>query len=552
MSGMADSRLTASPSPAPPIRDEFALEVVRGRLQAVVDEAGATIIRTAFSVVITDAKDFACGLLTPDCTTVVQSRQSIPVFLATMSQTARHLVNRFPISEWRPDDVFATNDPWLGTGHLYDLTLLRPIFIGGEVIALAAVVGHLPDIGGRIVGTDATQIFEEGLRIPPVKLVSAGVVDSTIVEILTANVRMPDQVLGDLRALLNAGAVLDRRLRGIVEGIGIPAFQGATQELDRRVEVAFRRRIESVPDGEYQASIASEGAKGIPFEIRLRLVVTGDSIAADFGGSSPQVPAGINSCFNYTSSYVVAALKSVLIPRLPFNHGVLRPITVTAPEGSIVNSRYPAPGAARSLVGHYIPGLVIRALSDALPDETTADAGAPRPSIRISGIDSGSGEMFTAPIYAPGGFGARSSADGPSTTSFPTNASTIPVELIELQAPIMVEQKELIPDSGGSGRFRGGLGQRIIIRALQDNLSASVVAQRVQPRGVHGGGDGTPARVLLNDEPVTDPSVRLKLNRGDRITLESPGGGGFGDPLQRSGELATEDRIDGYVTRAER
>lgn len=528
------------------------LEVTRGRLQSIVDEAAATVIRTAFSVVMTEAKDFACGILLPGCRTVVQSQQSIPVFLSTMTRTAEHLISAFPLSEWKPGDIYATNDPWLGTGHLYDITLVSPVVVDHEVVALAAVVGHLPDIGGRIVGTDATQVYEEGLRIPPVRLAHDGVLDPVIVRILAANVRMPDQVIGDLNALVAAGTVTQLRLAALVERLGRNAFFESCVKLEALVEGALRAAIEAIPDGDYRSHINSEGIGGTPFDIHLLLRVRGRSIAASFEGSSAQLPAGINSCLNYTASYVVGAIKSLLIPRLPFNQGVLDAIDVTAPEGSIVNSRFPAAGAARNVVGHFIPGLVLRALADALPGDAIADCGAPRPSMRINGVNPKTGKLVTAPVFAPGGFGARAELDGLPCLSFPTNGATVPIEMLEGECALVFEAKEMIVDSGGAGRRRGGLGQRVIFVATADEQRASVVVQRLRsaPTGLFGGGNGALARVLINDRDLSSPSGRVVLARGDRITIESPGGGGYGDPRERERSLVASDIQDGYVSLA--
>ena len=528
------------------------LEVTRGRLQSIVDEAAATVIRTAFSVVMTEAKDFACGILLPSCRTVVQSQQSIPVFLSTMTRTAEHLISMFPLSEWQEGDIYATNDPWMGTGHLYDITLVSPVMVDGEIIALAAVVGHLPDIGGRIVGTDATQVFEEGLRIPPVRLARNGVPDPVIVRILEANVRMPDQVVGDLNALITAGTVTQLRLAAFVKRLGRDVYFASCGKLEQLVRNALRTQIGAIPQGDYRAHINSEGIGGTPFDIYLRLTVADRRIVASFQGSSAQLPAGINSCLNYTSSYVVGAIKSLLIPQLPFNHGVLDVIDVSAPEGSIVNSRFPAAGAARNVVGHFVPGLVLQALAAALPDGAIADCGAPRPSARINGLNPRTGKVVTAPVFVPGGFGARAEIDGLPCVSFPTNGSTVPIEMLEGESALLFEAKEMIVDSGGAGRRRGGLGQRVTFVATADEQRASVVVQRLKsaPQGVFGGNDGALARVLINGVDLQSPTGRVVLARGDRITIESPGGGGYGDPRKREHALVADDLLDGYISMA--
>lgn len=544
--------MSAGPTQRSATEQLLELEVTRGRLQAIVDEAAATVIRTAFSVVMTEAKDFACAILLPSCRTVVQSQQSIPVFLATMTRTAAHLIEVFPLDGWREGDVYATNDPWLGTGHLYDITLVSPVMVEGKIVALAAVVGHLPDIGGRIVGTDATQVFEEGLRLPPVRLARDGILDPVIIDILASNVRMPDQVLGDLEALVAATTVTQRRLVSLVGRIGLDRFQYTCTDLETRVGTAMRNAIAALPDGTYRSHVNSEGIGGIAFELSLGLRVQGDRIEVSFDGSSPQLPAGINSCLNYTTSYVVSALKALLVPDVPFNEGALSAVTVTAPEASVVNSRYPAAGAARSVVGHFIPGLVVNALAPVLPGMAIADCGAPRPAARLSGINPKTGKLAIAPVYAPGGFGARAELDGMACISFPTNAATVPVEMLEGESPILFEAKEMMTDSGGAGRRRGGLGQRVSFVVTADQQRASIVMQRQHtgPKGIFGGHDGTPARVLVNGEDFVVPSGRVTLSEGDRVSIESPGGGGYGEPTERESALVESDILDGFVSAA--
>jgi N-methylhydantoinase B len=518
-------------------------------MQSIVDEAGAALVRTAFSHIVREAKDFACAILTADGSTVSQSSQSIPVFLGTMTHTVRELLRRFPLDSLEPGDIVATNDPWLGTGHLFDLTVLAPVVVDGERVAVAAVVAHLPDIGGRGFSVDSRDAFEEGLRVPPLKIVVRGQLEPWFVAMLLSNVRMPDQVLGDLHAILNACAVICGRLEGLCRDMSVARFRSSCQELEQRTEARLRASVAALPDGRYESTIESGGVAGYGFKLHAAIEIRHESILVDFAGSSDQIPVAINSCFSYTRAYTFFAIKCMLAPRVAFNEGISKPIEVIAPEGSILNSRPPAAGAARNLVGHFIPTLIFNALAAVAPKQVIADCGSPRPILNITGVD-GRGEHFSAPILVMGGFGARASSDGPSCLAFPTNTETVPIEMLESTCPLRVEEKRLLADSGGPGRFRGGLGQRVTVRLLSEQASASVLAQRLgePPRGALGGGDGGATRIVAGETDVKQLAGSFRLGRGDTISVDSPGGGGYGSPELRERALVAEDVRDGYVS----
>ena len=526
------------------------VEIIRGRLQSIVDEAGSALIRSAFSHIVREAKDFACAIMTREGATVVQSAQSVPVFLGTMTHTVRNLLEAFPAQRLRPGEVVGTNDPWLCTGHLFDLMLLSPVHVGGELVGLAAVVAHLPDIGGRGFAVDSTSVFEEGLRLPPLRLADADGLKPDIEAILTANVRMPEQVLGDIGAMLNSLSVIGGRLTALCAEIGVPMFHTVCRELETRTERYMRQAIAALPDGTYAAQVDSDGVLGKGFSIRLSATVAGDEVVMDFTGSSPQIAAAVNSCYAYTRAYVVYALKCLLAPRLPFNEGILRPIRLRTPAGSVVDSRFPAAGAARNLVGHYLPMLVINAMRALLPDRASAECGSPRPIINLSGTDPRDGRMYHAPVLVMGGFGARATKDGPSALVFPTNTEAVPVEMIESTCPLLVESKELVTDSGGAGRHRGGLGQRITIRCTHGEATVSLIAQHLArgPDGVDGGLAGSPTRIEIGDRRIDCLPGPLPLPQGQAVTLESPGGGGYGPPVQRRADAVARDLRYGYIS----
>lgn len=529
--------------------DLFELEIMRGRLQSIVDEAGAVLMRTAFSPIIREANDFACAILTPDGRSVAQSSQSIPVFLGTMTHTAQQFLQLFPLETWQPGDVVATNDPWLGTGHLYDITVMRAIFVDDAIAGFAGVVAHLLDIGGRPFAVDSEDVFEEGLRLPPLKIVRAGgELESIVRQIIEANVRMPDFVLGDIEAVLNAASVIARDVARICEETTVTAFEHTWRELEARSEEYMREAIKALPDGTGAAVVDGETVAGNPVRIRARVTVEGDRISVDYDGSSDQVPAAINSVFAYTKAYTVYALKCALAPSLPFNEGIVRPIEVEAPAATVVNSMFPAAGAVRNLVGHFIPTLVFNALAAISPEHAIAECGAPRPIVNISGVHDGT--PFVMTILVMGGFGARRGRDGLACVAFPTNTRTVPVEIVESAAPLLIDEKHLLAGSGGAGEFRGGLGQRITVRCLAERAHASIIAQRLRhpPQGVFGGAQGSRTRIELNGRELDDVSERIALSLNDVLTVESSGGGGFGTPGRRSNAAVESDVRNGYIS----
>jgi N-methylhydantoinase B len=528
--------------------DIVAVEIARGRMQAIVDEAAAALIRTAFSEIVRESKDMACSLLTPRGETIVQSIQSTPLFHGTTTQTAKRLLEEVPASAWKPGAVIGTNDPWLGTGHLNDLTLLTPIFVGGELVAHASAVAHLDDIGGRTLPVNAREMYEEGFRIPAMKLGTLDEIDPTVMELLLANVRAPDATRGDIEALLNACAVLSAGVTELCQTLTSERFAQVADALASRSESYIRSRLSELPDGEYRASYDSGEAGGAAFSLELRLRIAGDELHADFAGSSAQVPASINCCLAVTRSFVVFAVKCLLAPELPFNEGAFRPITVTAPVGSVLNSSFPAAGAARQLTAHFVPTMVFNALADVVPEAVIGDPGCPTPTVWITGVRPSTGTPFSAPVFAPGGFGARAHADGISSLVFPPNTQTVSVELMEANAPLLFDQQELVPGSGGAGRFRGGLARRVALRSLADSVQAQLLLQRLTrpAQGVHGGEAGTCTSISVNGKRLMPLPPTVYLQKGDVLVVDGPGGGGYGDPADRDPRARQADLDEGY------
>ncbi len=527
----------------------LAMEVAWGRLQSAVDEGAMRLVKTAFSPIIRETKDFCVMILNRDGQSIAQSTVSIPAFIGTMPQTMKAMLSAFPYQDWSEGDAVCTNDPWLGTGHLPDINIAVPLFTNGMLEGFVAVIAHMADIGGRGFVADAREVYEEGLRLPVVRLRERGRQNDLLFSVIRANVRLPDQVTGDLQAMLAAGDYVVNRVNALMETMAGVRIGSMSRQIHALCESAMRAAIRELPDGVFtnQGFIETDEED---LKISVTVEVRGDSITIDYIGSSPQISRGINSTLGYTTSYSAYSLKCLLAPNLPINDGTLRPITVKAPEGSIVNCSPPAAVAARSQVGHILPSLIYGSLAEAAPTRVVADCGSPRPMIYLSGHNE-SGRPFAVTLFLHGGMGASSDADGIPCSAFPTNSAAVPSEIVELLTPIVVEEKELIADSGGEGRRRGGLGQRLRLRVTGSSpLRATVLAQRRrhQARGVFGGGNGAPTAVCLNDGDGSSLFKVRHVQPGDVIQVSSPGGGGFGNPEERSQALIAADIDAGYVT----
>lgn len=534
---------------APSGFDPVALEVLWTRLISVVDEAAAALVRTSFSTVVRESNDFACVLTDARGYSLVQATDSIPSFIGTVPRTIRAFLAEFPPGDLAPGDIIATNDIWLGTGHLPDITVAKPVFLDGNLVGFAGSVAHAPDIGGRIRSADSREVFEEGLQIPPLKVVHRGVADDNFLRILRKNVRVPDQVIGDLFAQFAALDLMERRLVALMREHGLTTLAALADEIQRRTEQAMRRAIRDVPDGVYETRMVADGLAQ-PLRLELRMTVTGDEVLLDFAGSDPQVAGAINVAMCYTYAYTAYGVKAALCPGVPNNEGALRPITIVAPEGSILNSRPPAAGGARASIGHFLPMMVLLALARALPERVVAGVGSPLWCVNYAGARPGGGSI-AGMFFLNGGYGASARRDGYNVLSWPSNISSTPVEMIEQLAPLKVHYRRLRTGSGGAGRFRGGNGQECLLESRAAGpLTISFLAERTRPEaaapGIAGGEPGAPGAVLINGSRV-DPKTRHVIGPGDRIEMITPAGGGYGPPGERDARLAAEDERDGYV-----
>ena len=534
----------------PKILDAITLELIWTRMISIVDEAAASLVRTSFSTIVRESNDFACVLTDAAGHSLAQATDSIPSFINTVPRTIRHFLDEYPADTLKPSDILITNDIWMGTGHLPDITVAKPIFLGGTLVGFAGSVAHAPDIGGRQRSADAREVFEEGLQIPVMKVMVEGVMDQTFERILRKNVREPGQVMGDLYAQFTALQLIETRVAGLMAEQNLATLEDVAREIHGRSEAAMREAIRRVPEGVYRQTAISDGFDK-PIVLEMAMTVKDGTISVDFAGSALQVPMSINVCLAYTAAYTSYGVRAVLLPNVPNNEGVLKPIEVTAPKGSILNSQHPAAGGARALIGHFLPMMVIRALADAMPDRVIATVGSPLWCVNLAGSRPGGGS-FANIFFMNGGYGAAHNRDGQNVLSWPSNISSTPVEMIEQLSPLHVEFRRLRADGGGPGTFRGGTGQEIKFEnRAAGPISVTFLAERTRPEaaaaGIAGGESGAPGEVII-DGKRSDPKARHVVAPGGTIELRTPGGGGFGPPSKRSAQHSESDRLNGYVS----
>jgi len=530
--------------------DPINLQVMWNRLIFIADQADTVLGRTAFSPIVRENHDYVTVLLDRSGRALAQCTWSIPVFITSLPVAAqKYFLPKFPVDTLQEGDVLATNDPEIGTGHLPDVTMITPIFKNGKVVAYAGSIAHLPDIGGAPLHSEATDIFEEGIRFPIVKLHRAGVPNADVLDIIAASVRLPTEVLGDLESMVAANAVMGRELVKFLDEYGLDELDGLADAIHARSEAKMRQAIRAWPNGRYEAEVLLDG---YDTDVKLKAAVTvgDDSIHVDYAGSSDQVLHSINCRTNYRYAHSVYALKCLLDPETPNNEGCITPVTDAAPLGSILNPEAWTAGNSRNLIGHVIPSLIFKALEGVVPERVMGDSGgAPIWAANCVGRRD-DGSQYGSVQNFHGGQGARAEFDGLDTLSFPSNCKVTAIEMFEIAVPVLTECKELIPDSGGAGRQRGGLGQRVVLRnRAKAPMSVYLATERVRHPcfGVVEGQSGTPGRVSKNGKPQF-PKGKVVLKTGDRLEVETPGGGGWGRPAERSTGAIANDLAEGLVT----
>jgi len=472
-----------------------------------------------------------------------------------MALGIKNLVKKLPAETYKPGDVFITNDPWALAGHLNDVCVMSPIFSQNQLAAFTACVFHHSDIGGR-VSSDNHDVFEEGLFIPLVKLYDGGVLNPSVIDMIRWNVRTPDEVIGDIRSQIAANHVCSEKICQMLRESDLEDLDDLADQIISRTEKSMREEIEKIPDGVYRAEGTIEQMKGKEdVVIQAAVEVRGSDILVDLSGSSPQVTWGGNVVFNFTYAYVFMAMKSMFGPDIPNNDGCARPIQLTAPEGSVVNCKFPAAVAARLVIGHFITEIIYRALSGVLPDKVIAASGGTPAQMNVFYGKRNDANPWHSVIIRGGGMGASSVSDGNYVYIFPANGANTPVEIFESDTPLIVENRELLADSGGPGRMKGGLGQREVFRVPEDryapippvNLGVQAGRHIHPPEGLFGGKPGSRARFLVNGAHG-NPFGLTQLKPGDVVTIDAAGGGGHGDPLERDPEMVERDGAEGYIS----
>jgi N-methylhydantoinase B len=531
--------------------DPILLEVLWNRLIGVVNEQAAALMRTSFTSVVREAGDISAGVFDRRGRMIAQAVTGTPGHINSMATSMHHFLAAFPLDTLAPGDVLVTNDPWKTASQLNDITVMTPVFRGDRLVAFFGNTCHALDIGGRGLSADAGEVFEEGLQIPVMKLYDRGRINAALIDVLRANVRTPDEVAGDLHAQVVGNDIGGQQLLAFLSEFGLEDIEMLSDVIVERSEAAMRERIAALPDGAYRYDLVCDGFDA-PVRIAVAVTVRGDRLGIDYTGSSPQVRQGINVALNYTHAYTTYAVKCAVSPDVPNNEGSFRPVTVTAPEGSILNARFPAAVAGRHLVGHFLPSAIFGALAQVLPGHVKAPGFDGLWDTQIFGYDPRRGAPFTYVWFSAGGTGALAAQDGLSATAFPSGIAGTPVEVIEALSPVVIRRRELRPDSGGPGTFRGGLGQvmQIAVRTDRPFLFSGLYERIAFPApGLLGGAAGAAGAVATNDPAVSvRPKTRTLLPAGTEVTLSLPGGGGYGPPSQRDPAKVLDDVRNGYVS----
>ena len=537
--------------------DPVSLEIMWSRLVNITEEMWTTTLRTAVSTIIASANDFGCEVLDSQGRSVAHAYRSMPVFNMTMPNVTKEILKKYPVSSMQPGDVFLTNDPWMCAGHLPDIAVVTPVFYQGKVVAFAGNIANTSDIGGSLDAKNVRDSYEEGIFFPICKLYHQGEPNELVFDMFRWNVRAPDMVLTDLEAQVAANASGCERVVAFLEEYALLDLEDLSAAIRGRSQEAMRAAIAEMADGEYTNEVFTDGM-GVPLKIAVKLKVEGNAISVDYAGSSPQIDhGGINCTMIYSLGHTLYTLACLLTPEVPVNEGCFEPIRVTAPEGSIINCTFPASVGSRVNTGWYIHGAIFQALSAVLPDRIQAGNGL-MSILQTYGVEA-DGRVFNTHFFCGGGRGATSGGDGTGHNMFPSSASNVPIEVFELNSPVLINAKEFIQNSAGPGKFRGSSGERVSMSRLAGHphpLHIYLHPHRLSfaAEGAFGGKPGTKTVVALNGEIVSDADSSMELgyvtldHDTDVLTVEFPSGGGMFDPLDRDQEQAAEDRKNGIVS----
>ena len=529
-------------------------QVMWTRLISVVEEQAQALVRTAFSTSVREAGDLSAGVYDADGAMLAQAVTGTPGHVNAMADAVPHFIREIGCETMRDGDVYLTNDPWMGTGHLHDITVVTPTFHDGTLVGFFGCTAHVVDIGGRGFGADGNSIYEEGLQLPIMRFADAGRVDQTLIRLIRANVREPDQLIGDLFALSTCNEIGQRRLIEMLTEFDLSDLSDVAGFILGHSRDATLARIAALPRASATGHMQIDGYAA-PVDLNVTVSFNGDHVLCDWTGTSGLDPKGINVPLVYTKAYACYALKCAIAPDIPNNAASLAPFRITAPADTIVNAVHPAPVALRHVIGHLVPDTIFAALDQLLPGVVPAEGAGCLCNFQLSlrpgdGAPAGArrAEVLT---FNSGGAGARPTLDGLSATAFPSGVMTMPVEATEHAGPVIIWRKELRPDSGGAGQFRGGLGQVMEVGARDGYVADfSAMFDRVDhpARGRHGGADGAPTTVALDDGTRLRGKGRQPVPQGARVMLAFPGGAGYGDPADRAKDAVARDLALGYIT----
>lgn len=508
------------------------LQLMWNRLITVVEAQAQALLRTAFSTIVRESADLSAGVFDRRGAMLAQSVTGTPGHVNTMMESVLHFLDRFPPDTMREGDVFLTNDPWLGTGHLFDLVVMTPCFLAGELVGFFASTSHTMDVGGMGFVPDATDVFMEGLNIPPCRIVRAGELDDTLVSIMRANSRLPDDIEGDLHSLIAANETGCRALIAAMEEYRLSDLDELSDYILDRSRRAMENAIRALPDGQWASQLRLDGYES-PIDLAASLTCSDGRIHVDLAGTSLQSRYGINVPLCYTKAYLVYGLACVLGPQIPNNSGSLAPFEVTAPPGVIVNAQRPAPVTSRHMIGHLMPDLVFGCLRQIIPDRVPSESTSTVWHMVFSGRASAEAAISLSTLTATGGMGGRPGLDGLSATGFPSGVSGTPIEIVEQGGTVLVLRKELREGSGGDGEFRGGDGLSIAITSANEQpLRVFAVFDRINnpPRGVDGGKNGLGGKISLSSGREIRAKGAQTIEAGEVLFVETPGGAGLGTP----------------------
>lgn len=529
------------------------MQVMWNRLISVVEEQALALIRSAFSTSVREAGDLSAGIFDRQGRMLAQAVTGTPGHVNTMAEAVPNFIADIGEHRIFEGDVYVTNDPWKGTGHLHDFTVVSPSFRDGKLIGYFACTAHVVDVGGRGFGPDGREVYEEGICVPIMKMVERGTVNDDLMLILRNNVRQADMVIGDLYALAACNDTGDRRLHSMMDEFRMDNLDELGEFILKRSLEATLERIAALPKGKY-ANVMQLDGYDENVTLAVELEIRDDCLVADFDGTSPASSFGINVPIGYTRAYACYGLKCVIAPDVPNNTASLSPFLAKAPEGCILNAQRPSPVAVRHVLGHFVPDLVLGALYNFLPDRIPAEGSGALWNIHISARPvAPQSKLPHAEIlmFNSGGTGARPTLDGLSATAFPSGVHSMSVEATEQTGPVIVWRKELRPESSGAGQYRGGLGQVMEIGPKEGygiRFNAMFDRTRNPARGRAGGQPGLPGGVMLTDGTALRGKGTQYVPSGERLILQLPGGGGFGDPAQRSREDLARDLRNGYLS----